>query len=123
MIFHEEVKQGLKFNELGLIPAIVQSIDTKRVLMMAWMNAESLELTLAKGETVFFSRSRQELWHKGASSGNVQRVVSIEADCDSDALLILVHEAGPACHTNAESCFDVHPLASNDHDSQGINND
>lgn len=101
----------LVFNDAGLIPAVVQSVDTNRVLMLAWMNAESLSQTLEIGETVFFSRSRQELWHKGATSGNVQKVVEIQSDCDSDALLILVHEAGPACHTNADSCFDVNPLA------------
>lgn len=110
MTVKSEVIDALVFNEAGLIPAIVQSADTKRVLMMAWMNLESLEKTVEIGETFFFSRSRQELWHKGATSGNVQKVVKIEADCDSDALLILVHEAGPACHTNAESCFDVNPL-------------
>lgn len=101
----------LVFNDAGLIPAVVQSVDTNRVLMLAWMNTESLSQTLEIGETVFFSRSRQELWHKGATSGNVQKVVEIQSDCDSDALLILVHEAGPACHTNADSCFDVNPLA------------
>ena len=97
---------NLKFDAAGLIPAIVQSSDTKRVLMLAWMNAESLDLTLERGETVFWSRSRQELWHKGASSGNTQVVQRIELDCDSDALLIFVNEAGPACHTGADSCFD-----------------
>jgi len=97
---------GLSFNGDGLVAAIVQSADTKRVLMLAWMNAESLSLTIEKGETVFWSRSRQELWHKGATSGNTQRVVSIEADCDGDALLIQVHEDGPACHNGTESCFD-----------------
>ena len=106
----------LKFNEAGLIPAIVQSASSKRVLMMAWMNAESLEKTLELGETVFYSRSRNELWHKGATSGNTQKVVSLTADCDSDALLIQVIEHGPACHTNAESCFDVHPISEFDLD-------
>jgi phosphoribosyl-AMP cyclohydrolase len=74
--------------------------------MVAWMNRESLALTLERSETVFYSRSRQELWHKGATSGNTQRVISIEVDCDSDALLIQVHENGPACHNGHESCFD-----------------
>ena len=111
MKFSAEQVKALQFNDAGLIPAIIQSKDSKRVLMMAWMNAESLQQTLSLGETVFFSRSRNELWHKGATSGNVQKVVSIAADCDSDALLIEVIEAGPACHTNAESCFDVHPIA------------
>lgn len=97
----------LSFDSNGLIPAIVQSVDTGRVLMMAWMNHESLSQSIEIGETVFWSRSRQELWHKGATSGNTQEIVSIESDCDSDALLIKVREAGPACHTGTESCFDV----------------
>ena len=80
-------------------PCIVQDADTREVLMMAWMNAESLALTLERGETVFWSRSRQELWHKGATSGNTQKVVEIRYDCDADTLLALVHPAGPACHT------------------------
>lgn len=101
---------GLSFNGDGLIGAIVQSAASKRVLMFAWMNEESLALTLERGETVFWSRSRQELWHKGATSGNTQRVVSIEADCDGDALLILVNEDGPACHNGTESCFDTQQL-------------
>ncbi|HIS39232.1 MAG TPA: phosphoribosyl-AMP cyclohydrolase [Candidatus Aphodovivens avistercoris] len=95
----------LKYNEAGLIPCIVQDADTREVLMMAWMSAESLALTLARGETVFWSRSRQELWHKGATSGNVQKVVEIRYDCDADTLLALVHPTGPACHTGATSCF------------------
>lgn len=95
----------LKYNEAGLIPCIVQDADTREVLMMAWISAESLALTLARGETVFWSRSRQELWHKGATSGNVQKVVEIRYDCDADTLLALVHPAGPACHTGATSCF------------------
>ncbi len=107
MPFDKTTVAGLKYNEAGLIPAIVQSYSTGRVLMMAWMNAESLVKTIELGETVFFSRSRQELWHKGATSGNTQIVRTIEADCDSDALLIRVDENGPACHTDAESCFDV----------------
>jgi phosphoribosyl-AMP cyclohydrolase len=100
----------LKFNEEGLIPAIVQSATSKSVLMMAWMNRESLNRTFQSGETVFWSRSRQELWHKGATSGNTQSVREISADCDGDTLLILVDEHGPACHTDAESCFDVSTL-------------
>jgi phosphoribosyl-AMP cyclohydrolase len=104
---------GLKFNEAGLIPAVIQSAETKRVLMMAWMNAESLALTLDRGETVFWSRSRGEIWHKGATSGNAQVVQSIQLDCDADTLLILVSEAGPACHTGTESCFDTKTIYSN----------
>ena len=95
----------LKYNEAGLVPCIVQDADTGEVLMMAWMNAKSLELTLERGETVFWSRSRQELWHKGATSGNVQRLVELRYDCDADTLLALVHPAGPACHTGAPTCF------------------
>jgi phosphoribosyl-AMP cyclohydrolase len=75
------------------------------MLMMAWMNAESLQLTIETGETVFWSRSRQEIWHKGATSGNVQKVVEIRVDCDADTLLVLVEPAGPACHTGARTCF------------------
>lgn len=96
---------GVKFDEKGLIPAIVQQHDTGEVLMMAWMNAESLRLTLETGTTWFWSRSRQELWNKGATSGNMQRVLSVAADCDSDALLVRVDSPGPACHTGARSCF------------------
>jgi phosphoribosyl-ATP pyrophosphohydrolase/phosphoribosyl-AMP cyclohydrolase len=100
----------LKFNELGLIPAIVQSQATGRVIMMAWMNHESLSQSIEIGETVFWSRSRNELWHKGETSGNTQVIASIEVDCDSDALLIKVFENGPACHTGSESCFDTQTL-------------
>ena len=89
----------------GLVPAIVQDIHTGRVLMLAWMDRESLRRTIALGETVFWSRSRREYWHKGATSGNTQRVVHMAVDCDGDTLLILVDPAGPACHTGAESCF------------------
>ena len=99
--------QALKFNADGLIAAIVQSVSSRRVLMMAWMNAESLSLTIERGETVFWSRSRGELWHKGETSGNTQKVQSIQIDCDGDALLILVSESGPACHNGTESCFDT----------------
>jgi len=95
----------LKFDEKGLIPAIVQDHYTKEVLTLAYMNAESLALTIAEGRTVFWSRSRQELWRKGETSGNVQKVVSITADCDGDALVVEVVKSGPACHTGAESCF------------------
>ncbi len=95
----------LKYNEAGLIPCIVQDADTGAVLMMAWMSAESLALTLERGETVFFSRSRQELWHKGATSGNTQKLVDLRYDCDGDTLLALVNTAGPACHTGARTCF------------------
>ena len=95
----------VRFNSDGLVPAIVQDADSGVVLMMAWMNAESLRRTLALGETVFWSRSRQEFWHKGATSGNTQRLVDFRLDCDGDTLLCLVEAAGPACHTGAVSCF------------------
>jgi len=95
----------IKYDASGLVPAIVQDAESNEVLMMAYMNAESLALTIEKGETWFWSRSRQELWHKGATSGNIQRVVEVRADCDADTLLILVNPAGAACHTGARSCF------------------
>ena len=99
----------LKFDEKGLIPAVVVDADTKEVLTLAYMNRESLAITMAEGRTCFYSRSRQELWRKGKTSGNVQYVVSITADCDLDALTVLVNKTGPACHTGAESCF-YHPV-------------
>lgn len=95
----------LKYNEQGLIPCIVQDADTKDVLMMAWMNEESIRRTLETGTTWFWSRSRQEYWNKGATSGNTQAVIDLRYDCDSDALLCLVHPAGPACHTGETTCF------------------
>jgi len=104
----EKMKETLfeiKFDERGLVPAIVQDANTNEVLMMAYMNQESLRLTLEKGETVFWSCSRGELWHKGATSGNIQKVVEIKVDCDADTLLIRVQPAGPACHTGNQSCF------------------
>lgn len=99
-----EIKE-LKFDEKGLIPAVVQDHYTKEVLTLAYMNAESLAVTIDERHTCFWSRSRRELWRKGESSGNVQRVVSITADCDCDALVVEVVKDGPACHTGAESCF------------------
>ena len=95
----------LKFDEKGLIPAIVVDNTTKEVLTLAYMNKESLQSTLDKKKTCFWSRSRQELWLKGETSGNYQNVVSIIADCDLDALVVLVDKEGPACHTGSESCF------------------
>lgn len=95
----------LKFDEKGLIPAIVQDYYTKHVLTVAYMNQEALDITMEEGYTCFWSRSRQELWRKGETSGNRQKVVSITADCDNDALVIEVKKDGPACHTGAESCF------------------
>lgn len=95
----------LKFDEKGLIPAIVQDYYTKEVLTLAYMNEESLEITKKEGYTCFWSRSRKELWRKGETSGNKQKVVNITADCDCDAVVIEVIKDGPACHTGAESCF------------------
>ncbi|MEH7547235.1 MULTISPECIES: bifunctional phosphoribosyl-AMP cyclohydrolase/phosphoribosyl-ATP diphosphatase HisIE [Bacillaceae] len=96
---------NVKFDEKGLVPAIIQDADTKEVLTLAYMNEDSLQKTLETGETWFYSRSRQELWHKGATSGNTQTVASINYDCDQDALLVQVYPKGPACHTGAVSCF------------------
>jgi phosphoribosyl-AMP cyclohydrolase len=110
------VADSLHFNAEGLLPAIVQDATTGEVLMLAWMNAESLRLTQERGETIFWSRSRGALWHKGASSGNVQQVIEIRVDCDGDTLLIRVHPAGPACHTGQRSCFfrDIKELNAHD---------
>ena len=96
---------ALKFDENGLIPAIVQDFQTKQVLTLAYMNEESLAISLAERRTCFWSRSRQQLWRKGEESGNVQHIVSITADCDGDALLVQVCKEGPACHTGQECCF------------------
>ena len=96
---------GVRFDERGLVPCVVQQQGTGEVLMMAWMNAESLALTVSTGTTWFWSRSRQELWNKGATSGNVQHVKRLLFDCDADTLLAVVDSAGPACHTGHRSCF------------------
>jgi phosphoribosyl-AMP cyclohydrolase len=101
----EKFQSEIKFDANGLVPAIVQDADTNEVLMMAYINAESLRLTMEKGEAHFWSRSRGALWHKGATSGNLQRVVELRIDCDGDTLLLRVHPAGPACHTGEQSCF------------------
>lgn len=100
-----ETIANLTFDANGLIPAIVQDAESGEVLMVAWMNAEALQRTLESGEAWFWSRSRRTLWHKGETSGNVQKVVEIRADCDADALLVRVRPAGPACHTGHRSCF------------------
>lgn len=97
----------IAFNDDGLVPAVVQDADTGRVLTVAWMNRDSLEKTLETGQTWFWSRSRQELWNKGATSGNTQEVAGIATDCDSDAIVVSVIPAGPACHTGETSCFHV----------------
>ncbi len=101
--------EQVRYNEQGLVPAILQERATGTVLMMAWMNREALEKTLETGEAWFWSRSRQTLWHKGGTSGNVQRVESLSQDCDGDTLLLQVRPAGPACHTGSWSCFGGQP--------------
>ena len=103
MISAEEIR----FDEKGLVPCIVQDADSGRVLTLAYMNRESLEISLQKGLTCFWSRSRQELWLKGETSGNYQHIVTMEADCDRDAILVRVHKDGPACHLGTDSCFDT----------------
>jgi len=95
----------LKFDDKGLIPAIIQDAESGEVLMLGYMNKESLKLTLSSGDVWFYSRSRQELWHKGETSGNFLRMKSISKDCDSDALLIKAEPTGPVCHTGNRSCF------------------
>jgi phosphoribosyl-ATP pyrophosphohydrolase/phosphoribosyl-AMP cyclohydrolase len=97
--------EDVRFDERGLVPAVVQDARTREVLTLAYMNEESLRRTLSEGQTWFWSRSRSELWHKGATSGHTQRIVEVRLDCDSDALVVLVEPRGPACHTGAVSCF------------------
>jgi len=106
-VLSEEQLAALRFDDGGLVPAVVQQHDTGEVLMVAWMDADALEATLEMGETVFYSRSRGGLWHKGATSGNTQRVVDLLIDCDGDTLLVLVDQQGDgvACHTGERSCF------------------
>ena len=113
MLINKDNLDQVKFNAHGLIPAIVQDLYTNEVLTLAYMNEESLRITLEEERTCFWSRSRQKLWRKGEESGNVQHVVSITADCDYDALVVRVIKEGPACHTGAESCFH-NPLAASD---------
>ncbi|MEM0922142.1 MAG: phosphoribosyl-AMP cyclohydrolase [Pseudomonadota bacterium] len=97
--------ETLRFDQRGLIPAIAQCHETGDVLMMAWMNAESLAETLSTGQVTYWSRSRQALWRKGATSGHTQRLIDLRVDCDRDCLLVLVEQIGPACHTHRRSCF------------------
>ena len=104
MVLYNNIKE-LKFDSSGLIPAVIQDYYTKEVLTLAYMNRESLEITLREKKTCFYSRSRQELWLKGETSGNYQHVMAIKYDCDADALLVEVRKDGPACHTGAVSCF------------------
>jgi phosphoribosyl-AMP cyclohydrolase len=104
MPWHEVVK-GLPWNAEGLLPAIAQQYDTKEVLMLAWMNRDALDETLATGRVCYYSRSRQRLWRKGESSGQIQRLKALRLDCDGDALLLSVDQTGPACHTGRRRCF------------------
>ncbi|MCR8636242.1 bifunctional phosphoribosyl-AMP cyclohydrolase/phosphoribosyl-ATP diphosphatase HisIE [Paenibacillus radicis (ex Xue et al. 2023)] len=101
----EQLNAAIKWDAQGLVPAIVQDAASKDVLMLAYMNQDSLKLTIESGETWFWSRSRSELWHKGATSGHIQKVKALKYDCDGDTLLVLVDQAGPACHTGKYSCF------------------
>jgi phosphoribosyl-AMP cyclohydrolase len=101
------VPDGIAFDHNGLIPAVIQDFSSHRVLMVGYMNAEAFDLTVSTGRVVFWSRSRQELWRKGDTSGHAQYVRGVEADCDGDALLVQVQQVGVACHTGCESCFDV----------------
>ncbi len=112
--------EDVRFDERGLVPAVVQDARTREVLTLAYMNEESLRRTLAEGETWFWSRSRAELWHKGATSGNTQRVVGVRLDCDADAVVVLVEPRGPACHTGAASCFGVGGAAELEKGAAGI---
>lgn len=100
-----EVLAGLRFNGAGLLPAIAQQFDTGDVLMLAWMNREAIEETLASGQVCYWSRSRNRLWRKGESSGHIQRLRELRVDCDGDTLLLLVDQSGPACHTGRPNCF------------------
>ncbi|WP_342480918.1 bifunctional phosphoribosyl-AMP cyclohydrolase/phosphoribosyl-ATP diphosphatase HisIE [Paenibacillus sp. FSL L8-0340] len=104
-LIQKEAIEGIRWNESGLLPAVVQDAGTLEVLMFAYMNPESLQLSLESGQTWFWSRSRSELWHKGGTSGNTQAITSIHYDCDSDTLLVKVIPEGPACHTGETSCF------------------
>jgi len=101
----EEIIKKLKFDQSGLIPAIAQDAKTSEVLMMAWMNEESLRLTISSGYATYFSRSRKSLWKKGDTSKHLQEVVSINVDCDFDCILLKVNQIGVACHTGAKNCF------------------
>ncbi|PPF47367.1 phosphoribosyl-AMP cyclohydrolase [Pseudoclavibacter sp. AY1F1] len=114
----DQIVARTSFDERGLVPVIVTQWDTREVLMLAYMNAESLRMTLTEGRVVYWSRSRSELWRKGDTSGNTQRLVSFALDCDADTILIRVDQQGPACHTGTRTCFDgdEHALDFQPHD-------
>lgn len=99
------LKGRIRWNDAGLVPVIAQDAENGHVLMMAWMNAESLRMTMEGGRAVYFSRSRNALWRKGDGSGHMQEVVSLQVDCDADCLLMKIHQTGSACHTGERSCF------------------
>ena len=103
----DEILARVRFDSAGLVPAIAQDSTSRQVLMLAWMNEEALRATVATRRATYFPRSRQVLWVKGETSGNSQQVVQLRVDCDGDAVLLLVEQQGPACHTGAETCFDV----------------
>jgi phosphoribosyl-AMP cyclohydrolase len=105
MVLDPKTDFKLQYDDRGLIPAVVQNAVTGQVLMVAWMNAQALQLTIETGDAHFWSRSRESLWHKGATSGNTQKILEIRVDCDADTLLLMVDPAGPACHTGEQSCF------------------
>ena len=107
----EAVLSRVRFDAAGLLPAVIQQHDTREVVMVGWMDAEALRRTLTEGRVTFWSRSRQEYWRKGDTSGHIQLVRGAALDCDGDTLLLQVHQVGVACHTGARSCFDVDPLA------------
>lgn len=102
---YNKLIEEITFNEAGLVPAIAQAYDTGEVLMLAWMNAESIQKTLDTKDVYYFSRSRQSLWRKGETSGHTQKVVEMRLDCDGDTILLKVGQTGPACHTGADNCF------------------
>jgi phosphoribosyl-AMP cyclohydrolase len=106
----DDVLSRVRFDDRGLLPAIIQEESTQQVLMLGYMDAEALRRTLTSGRVTFWSRSRQEYWRKGDTSGNAQYVRGAALDCDGDTLLVTVHQVGPACHTGAHACFDVDPL-------------
>jgi phosphoribosyl-AMP cyclohydrolase len=106
----ETILERVKFDSAGLIPAVIQAEDTRDVLMLGYMDAEAIRRTLTSGRVTFWSRGRSEYWRKGDTSGNIQYVRGAALDCDGDAILVTVHQKGPACHTGAHSCFEVDPL-------------